>query len=197
MVDEDRPASPEDEELAEFFDAEDAPEDRMTFSAFDGFATGIALAPEEVPQAAWVAIALGEAEERVPSRIVTLMAQHVEKVRAIFDAGEGAQRFSPVFDLLGEEDGEELVSPSDWCAGFLIATEFYRETLDALAESDDDVADLLTPIVTFGTDEGLDTLEADEDGEELADQLIDAIQPNVVRLAALLRAGASDNGASA
>ncbi|ACU53736.1 yecA family protein [Acidimicrobium ferrooxidans DSM 10331] len=187
MAEEEQPASPEEEELAAFFDDEDAPEDRMTFSAFDGFATGIALAPEAVPQAAWVAVALGEAADEAPPRVIELMAHYVDEMRSVLDSTDVSERFVPVFDLVGEDDGEELVSPSDWCAGFLIATEFYRDTLDALAETNDEVAELLVPIISFGTDEGLDALEESGDEDSLADELIDAIQPSVIALRGYLR----------
>jgi yecA family protein len=181
------PSHEEAEELAAFFDEEDAPEDRMTFSAFDGFAAGIAAAPTEVPPEAWVAVALGEASDQAPARVVQLMTSYVAELRRVLASDDAAERFVPVFDLLGEEDGQELVSPSDWCAGFLIATEFYRERLDALAESDDEVAELLVPLITFGSDEGLDALEESGDEDELADELIEAIQPSVVALARRLR----------
>jgi yecA family protein len=188
MVEDELPESEEVEELAAFFDDAEAPEDRMTFSAFDGFAAGIAVAPDAVPEAAWVAVALGESAEVAPARVVELMARYVAELRDALAAEDAAERFVPVFDLLGEEEGEELVSPSDWCAGFLIATEFYRERLDLLAEENDEVAELLVPIITFGTDEGLDALEESGDEEGLADELIEAIQPSVIALGRYLRA---------
>jgi len=146
----------------------------LTLTGLDGFATGLAVAPAPIAQEAWCGV-LAEALERdtLPEEMVTLVARHVDHLRAALKSAEFAPRIS-----------EDLADAVEWSAGFLGATDLFAELLDADSE-EDEVLDLMLPIVLLGTDEGLEALE--ESGGELADALVASIGFSVSQLARLLK----------
>jgi len=166
-------------ELAEFLDAEDGPDDRLTFSAFDGFAAGLAVAPTPLTFSEWSELALGE-EGGVPQNILSLMERHVAAVReTVWEKGD---ELAPVFELVDEALDE--VSPVEWCAGFLLATDLFPDAFSAVAD-DEEAVNLMLPIVVFGTEEGVAALE-DQAEDGFAESLLEAIAPSVVGLAQYL-----------
>ncbi len=166
-------------ELAEFLDAEDGPDDRLTFSAFDGFAAGLAVAPSPLSALEWSELALGE-QGGVPDNIVSLMERHIAYVRET--VRENGDELAPVFELVDEEQDE--VSPVEWCAGFLLATDLFPDAFSAVAD-DEEAVNLMLPIVVFGTEEGIAALE-DQAEDGFAESLLEAIAPSVVGLARYL-----------
>ncbi|WP_298334652.1 YecA family protein [Ferrimicrobium sp.] len=168
--------------LAEFLDDPEAPPERLTLTAFDGFVAGLAVAPVGVEQDEWVELALGvvrEGEEIDPT-VIAFMARHAQVVREVIRTRP--EEFLPIFDSIVEVDGDEEleeISPVEWCAGFLLATDLFPEAFSTLAD-DDEAVNLMLPFVVFGTEEGLEALEENQDG--FAEELIDSIQPSVVGL---------------
>ncbi|MHB8188913.1 MAG: UPF0149 family protein [Ferrimicrobium sp.] len=165
------------DQLAEFLDDPESPDDRLTLTAFDGFAAGLAVAPELVVEDLWLELALGE-DSGVPDELAALLVRHVAAVReAIQSSGED---FLPIFDADESDPDSEEVSPVEWCAGFLLATDLYPDAFSSLAD-DEEAVNLMLPIVVFGTEEGIEALESsDEDG--FAESLLDSIQPSVLEL---------------
>ncbi len=168
--------------LAEFLDDPEAPPERLTLTAFDGFAAGLAVSPQQVEQAEWIELALGviREDEKIDPAILDAMARHCEVTREVIHTRP--EEFLPIFDSIVEVDGDEEleeISPVEWCAGFLLATDLFPEAFSTLAD-DDDAVNLMLPIVVFGTEEGLEALEENQDG--FAEELIDSIQPSVIGL---------------
>ncbi|WP_298212288.1 UPF0149 family protein [Ferrimicrobium sp.] len=168
--------------LAEFLDDPEAPPERLTLTAFDGFVAGLAVAPDSVEQAEWIELALGvvrEGEEIDPA-VIEFMTRHAQVVREVIRLHP--EEFLPIFDSIVEVDGDEEleeISPVEWCAGFLLATDLFPEAFSTLAD-DDEAVNLMLPFVVFGTEEGLEALEENQDG--FAEELIDSIQPSVIGL---------------
>ncbi|MEX6428610.1 YecA/YgfB family protein [Ferrimicrobium acidiphilum] len=168
--------------LAEFLDDAEAPPERLTLTAFDGFAAGLAVSPVEVEHAEWIELALGviREDEEIEPAILDAMVRHVQVIREVIRTRP--EEFLPIFDSIVEvDDDEELeeISPVEWCAGFLLATDLFPEAFSTLADQDEAV-NLMLPFVVFGTEEGLEALEENQDG--LAEELIDSIQPAVIGL---------------
>lgn len=168
--------------LAEFLDDPEAPPERLTLTAFDGFVAGLAVAPVEVEQDEWIELALGVIREgeTIDPVIVEFMTRHAEVAREVIR--KRPEEFLPIFDSIVEMDGDEEleeISPVEWCAGFLLATDLFPETFSTLAD-DDEAVNLMLPFVVFGTEEGLEALEENQDG--FAEELIDSIQPSVIGL---------------
>jgi len=145
----------------------------LSLTGLDGFATGLAVAPVPIARDAWCEV-LAEAVERqeLPEEMVELVARHIDYLRAALRGPE----FAPCIS-------EDLNDAVQWSAGFLGATDLFAELLDADSE-EDEVLDLMLPIVLLGTDEGLEALEAS--GAELADALAGSIGLSVSQLARLL-----------
>jgi hypothetical protein len=131
------------------------------------------VAPVPIARDAWCGV-LAEVLERqeIPEAVAALLARHVDHLRAALRAPE----FAPCIS-------EEFADAVEWSAGFLGATDLFAELLDTDSE-EDEVLDLMLPIVLLGTDEGLEALE--ESGVELADALADSIGLSVSQLARLL-----------
>ncbi|MGC9154593.1 MAG: UPF0149 family protein [Ferrimicrobium sp.] len=168
--------------LAEFLDDPEAPPERLTLTAFDGFVAGLAVAPVGVEQDEWVELALGVVREGevIDPTVIDFMTRHAQVVREVIRTRP--EEFLPIFDSIVEVDGDEEleeISPVEWCAGFLLATDLFPEAFSTLAE-DDEAVNLMLPFVVFGTEEGLEALEENQDG--FAEELIDSIQPSVVGL---------------
>jgi uncharacterized protein len=168
--------------LAEFLDDPEAPPERLTLTAFDGFVAGLAVAPIGVEQDEWLELALGviREDEIIDPVIVDFMARHAQVAREVIRTRP--EEFLPIFDSIVEMDGDEEleeISPVEWCAGFLLATDLFPEAFSTLAD-DDEAVNLMLPFVVFGTEEGLDALEENQDG--FAEELIDSIQPSVIGL---------------
>lgn len=161
-----------DEELAQlrtFLDERG----ELSLAGLDGFATGLAVAPVPIAEAAWCEVlteVLTCAE--LPGQVVSLVARHVEHHRA---ALKGVS-FVPLIS-------DELTDAVEWSAGFLGATELFSEILEETSD-EDEVVDLMLPMVILGTDEGLEALEAS--GLELAEDLAESIGSSVSQLARLL-----------
>jgi uncharacterized protein len=168
--------------LAEFLDDPEAPPERLTLTAFDGFVAGLAVAPVGVEQDEWIELALGVIREgeTIDPVVVGFMARHAEVAREVIRTRP--EEFLPIFDSIVEMDGDEEleeISPVEWCAGFLLATDLFPEAFSTLAD-DDEAVNLMLPFVVFGTEEGLEALEENQDG--FAEELIDSIQPSVIGL---------------
>lgn len=168
--------------LAEFLDDPEAPPERLTLTAFDGFVAGLAVAPIGVEQDEWLELALGviREDEIIDPVIADFMARHAQVAREVIRTRP--EEFLPIFDSIVEMDGDEEleeISPVEWCAGFLLATDLFPEAFSTLAD-DDEAVNLMLPFVVFGTEEGLDALEENQDG--FAEELIDSIQPSVIGL---------------
>ncbi len=171
------------DELGEFLDDPEAPADRLTLTAFDGFSAGLGVSSATIEPDRWLEIAIGgeSGTEGTPAKILELMVRHAVAVRRVIQEG-ASEEFTPIFDALEDEEGEEEeVSPVEWCAGFLLATDLYPESFSSLAE-DEEAVNLMLPMVVFGTEEGIEALEGKEGEDGLAEDLIDSIQPSVLGL---------------
>jgi yecA family protein len=164
--------------LGNFLDDVEGPQDRLALSAFDGFVAALGVAHEQLQPSEWLELVLGTSEDDVDGEIVELLVRHAGNVREQLQAGD--EDFLPIFDLFTGEDDQEQVSPIQWCAGFLLATDAFPNVF-AKIDHDDEAVNLMLPIVVFGTEEGLDALD-ENDEEGFAESLMDAIQPSVLAL---------------
>jgi yecA family protein len=164
--------------LGDFLDDVEGPQDRLALSAFDGFVAALGVAHEQLQPSEWLELVLGTSEDDVDDEIVELLVRHAGNVREQLQAGD--EDFLPIFDLFTGEDDQEQVSPIQWCAGFLLATDAFPNVF-AKIDHDDEAVNLMLPIVVFGTEEGLDALD-ENDEEGFAESLMDAIQPSVLAL---------------
>lgn len=115
----DQLTDPELAELGAFLGAEDAPDDRMSIVACEGFLTGVVSSPEMIAPSQWLPIVLGSeeraafADEAQASRIVSLLMRFYNSIAGMLYE---TQDFDP---LIGDERGELSVGAAIvWAYGY-------------------------------------------------------------------------------
>jgi uncharacterized protein len=154
-------------ELDAFLTSEAISDECMDIATLDGFLTALAIGPQLVAPSVWLPVVWGgtsepiyESEEQA-ERIIGLMLRRMNTISGMF--GENSAEFDP---LLYERDvnGEQLWLVDDWCVGFLRAMELGAEAWDPLVDDKTNRL-LLVPILTLGTQEGLDQIDMAADPE--------------------------------
>ena len=119
---------PDLEKLDAYLLSDDAHPDSMGLSDLDGFLTGIACSPEDVPEEEWLNHALGSAGE-TPDAIVELVHD------MLGDIIERLVHSGPLDPLFWEKQDGTVIA-MDWCEGFMDAVKMRPERWDAFAQTD-------------------------------------------------------------
>jgi uncharacterized protein len=135
---------PDLEKLDAYLVSDDAHPDSMGLSDLDGFLTGIACSPEEVPEEEWLNHALGSAEE-TPGAIVELVHD------MLGDIIERLVHSGPLDPLFWEKQDGTVIA-MDWCEGFMDAVKMRPERWDAFAQTDGG-SKLMLPILVHMIDD--------------------------------------------
>jgi len=123
--------SPDLEELAQYLDSDQSPEDCLGLSDLDGFLTGIVVGPELIIPSEWLPVVWGNEEPEFESHaqaesIVSLVMGRYNEIAAGFNSDP--ERFEPIFHKW--PTGEVIVT--DWAAGFVEAVEMRRAVWEPL-----------------------------------------------------------------
>ena len=168
---------PDLEKLDGYLLSDDAHPDSMGLSDLDGFLTGIACSPEEVPEEEWLNLALGNAEE-TPDAILELVHD------MLGDIIERLVHSGPLDPLFWEKQDGTVIA-MDWCEGFMDAVKMRPERWDAFAQTEGG-SKLMLPILVHMIDDkgnsefGIPPEELDETLATAADA-IPTIVPAIYR----------------
>jgi uncharacterized protein len=169
-------------ELDEFL-ADPALEDAsMDVSTLEGFLTALTIGPDTVMPSQWLPwvydMVEGKAEPEFEAleqtqHILNLIMRHYNTVvRAFMDDPES---FEPIY-WRGAQWGA-----AEWCEGFLLGTRFSREAWGSLIVGQ---PRLFTPFFRLGTDEGIDLIKKERDGE----RWMNAVTPALAEIHAYWKA---------
>lgn len=152
----------------------------MSLDGMDGYLTALLVGPATVldqwPTAEWLpAIWGGDGEDGAPfpsnqkrKRTIVLVLRHLRAIAA--QLAEAPDDWQPIFSVA--DDGErEWADATDWCTGFLQATDLDPAGWEPLF-GDGDLGALLTPIVLLGTEPPEDPQARDELSRAAADAVI-------------------------
>jgi uncharacterized protein len=166
------------ETLDEYLRSDQGPDARMGLSDLDGFLTGVACFPEEIPENEWLDVALGDASS-VPNKILMIVRQRYFGIRDLLEKQRDV--IEPVF----WQAPEGHVIAMDWCEGFMEAVKLRPKRWRAFNTTDKG-AELMLPILVHMFDDdgnslmGLSQPEIDETLDEAA-KAIPTIVPAIFR----------------
>lgn len=145
-------------------------------SSLDGFFTAVVSGPVMIPPSQWMASIWGDFEpewktEKEFEIIFTLLMRHMNSIAD--HLMHEPESFEPLF-MEREVEGKIYTIVDDWCYGYMMGVDLCvaEWNLDSL-----DLTILITPIKTFGTEEGWKKLE--DLSEQEAENIRNAITPNV------------------
>ena len=133
----------------------------MTLDGMDGFLTALLVGPQPIVTTAdWLPLIWGGDQEPAPApfasnqkrkRTTVLVLRHLRSIEAALSGPPDA--WEPVFSVaeLPGTQGEELADATDWCMGFLAATDLAPEAWAPL-QVDPDVGPGLATIAWLGGD---------------------------------------------
>ena len=133
----------------------------MTLDGMDGFLTALLVGPQPIVTTAdWLPLIWGGDQEPAPApfasnqkrkRTTVLVLRHLRSIEAALSGPPDA--WEPVFSVaeLPGTQGEELADATDWCMGFLAATDLAPEAWAPL-QADPDVGPGLATIAWLGGD---------------------------------------------
>jgi uncharacterized protein len=172
----------------------------MTLDGMDGYLTALLVGPpifDQVPSSDWIPVIWGGDGETAPApfasnqkrkRTTVLVLRHLRSIAAAL-AAPNPDAWEPVFsvaDVPGSA-GEELADATDWCLGFLAATDLAPEAWKPLFE-DAELGPGLATIAWLGGDlevgaDAQDHPDADDlEDPQVRDQLSRAATEVVPRL---------------
>ena len=151
----------------------------MTLDGMDGYLTALLIGPSPLNKMAtsdWLPVIWGGDAEPAPApfasnqkrkRTTVLVLRHLRSIQEALSGPPDA--WEPVFSVaeLPGTQGEELADATDWCLGFLAATDLAPDTWAPL-QSDADIGPGLATIAMLGGDVD-EPSEAGEDDEDLDD----------------------------
>jgi len=152
-------------ELDAFLTSEATSDECMDLVTLDGFLTALVIGPRLVAPSVWLPVVWGGTNAPVfeskdqAERIISLLVRRMNMISSMF--GENSSGFEP---LLYEREvkGTRFWLADDWCFGFIRAMELGHEAWDQLFDDQTNRV-LLVPILTLGTQEGLDQIDAAAD----------------------------------
>lgn len=146
----------------------------QNMSELDGFVTAIISSPEFIAPSEWLPVIWGGGEHdpglesaRDMERIVELVMRHLNSTAITLMEDPAA--FEPYL-MENLVQGKAYLVVDDWCIGYMKAVMLREEQW---FETDADMADILSPIPLFTSDEGWDLLD------RLADRHIEYLQNQV------------------
>ncbi|MDQ2696857.1 MAG: UPF0149 family protein [Pseudomonadota bacterium] len=154
------------QELEDFLTSDAVPDDCMDLSTLNGFLTALLVGPVPLPPSLWLPAVWGEEEGQEmafesadqASRIVSLIMRMYNTIARQLQAAP--REFAPLL-YQSEVDGEPVPVLEGWCMGFMEGVHHGGSAWMPLAESE--TAKALTPMLLFGTEEGLKELKAGAD----------------------------------
>jgi uncharacterized protein len=186
-----------EDELATFDDLlTNLPSDgAMTLDGMDGYLTALLVGPvplSTLNSADWLPAVWGGDQEPAPApfrsnqqrkRSTVLVLRHLRSIEAAL--ADTPEAWEPVFSVaeLPGTQGEELADATDWCLGFLAATDLAPDAWAAL-HSDPEIGPGLATIAMLGgeVDEGDDAEDLDD--PQVRDQLSRVAADVVLKLRA-------------
>lgn len=152
-------------ELDAFLMSEATADECMDLVTLDGFLTALVVGPRLVAPSVWLPVVWGGTSEPVfeskdqAERIISLLLRRMNMISSMF--GENSPGFEPLL-YEREVNGTRFWLADDWCFGFIRAMELDHEAWDPLFDDKTNRV-LLVPILTLGTQEGLDQIDAAAD----------------------------------
>lgn len=136
--------------LAEFFDAEERPDDCLMLDELDGFLTALACTPGHVGEEEWLAEIWGGGEPGFAS--AAEQEEILGLIRAFYrlieDRLQDTEAFDPFWYIEEDEAGNEIIEPEGWCLGFMLAVDMHSEYWDEQFSSGEEML-WLAPITAF------------------------------------------------
>jgi uncharacterized protein len=168
-------------ELDAFLMSEATSDECMDLVTLDGFLTALAVGPRLVAPSVWLPVVWGGTSEPMfeskeqAERIIGLLLRRMNMISSMF--GENSSGFEPLL-YKREVNGTQLWLADDWCYGFIRAMELDPEAWDPLFDDKTNRV-LLVPILTLGTQEGLDQIDAAADPESEYSAAVDMLHLSV------------------
>ncbi len=136
--------------LDEFLGAEQRPQACMVLDELDGFLTALACGPEQVPESEWLPDVWGDEGAGFASTAEELEISHLIRglLRSVEEELREGDRFEPMWYETVDEEGNDVVEPEGWCAGFMRGTQLREARWEALFESEDEHM-LVAPILAL------------------------------------------------
>jgi uncharacterized protein len=164
------------EELDDFLSSADIQDSSMDVSTLDGFLTAIAISPRLVPPSVWLPWVwdMDDAEnapefesEQHVNQIMSLIMRHYNTLVHTFNCSPDT------FKAIFWENRQW--GAAEWCEGFLLGTQMDAEIWALLFAGQ---PKWFAPFMRFGTQEGLEITEKQDDAE----QMMNEIEPSILRM---------------
>ena len=169
----------------------------MTLDAMDGYLTALLVGPSPIgPSSEWLPAIWGGDQEPAPApfasnqkrkRTTVLVLRHLRSIEAALSGPPDA--WEPVFSVaeVPGTQGEELADATDWCLGFLAATDLAPDAWAPL-QADPEIGPGLATIAWLGGDVDVAAdaedhpSDAELDDPQVRDQLSRAATEVVLKL---------------
>ena len=150
----------------------------MTLDGMDGFLTALLVGPAPIGKSSdWMPAIWGGDQEPAPApfssnqkrkRTTVLVLRHLRSIEAALSGPPDA--WEPVFSVaeVPGTHGEELADASDWCLGFLAATDLAPDAWAPL-NADAGIGPGLATIAFLGGDIDAPPESGEDDGEDMDD----------------------------
>jgi uncharacterized protein len=156
----------------------------MTLDGMDGFLTALLVGPhrpETLASGDWLPLVWGGDGEPSPfasnqkrKKTSVLVLRHLRSLDAVLALAQaGAEAvWEPIFSVAESPEGEELADATDWCMGFLAATDLHPDAWAPLF-ADPELGPGLATIAWLGGDTEVGAELADHpDEDELEDPVV-------------------------
>jgi len=150
----------------------------MTLDAMDGYLTALLVGPSAIGASSdWLPAIWGGDQEPAPApfpsnqkrkRTTVLVLRHLRSIQEALSGSPDA--WEPIFSVaeVPGSHGDELADATDWCLGFLAATDLAPDAWAPL-QSDPEVGPGLATIAMLGGDVDESDDAADDEAEDLDD----------------------------
>ena len=176
-------------ELDEFLNSDDSPDNCMDISMLDGFFVALAIRPDLLMPSQWLPAVWG-GEERVfqdlaqAERIHSLLMRYYNEV--VGWLREAPEEFMPAFYERKLED-KTIQIIDEWCMGFIQGLKLHNPAWKTWLQ-DEVIRKALTPFLLFGTEAGWDELKQSGKEVELHAEAVETIRPLLLILSRELKA---------
>lgn len=147
------------DELDRFLESENRPDGCINLVILDGLLTGVVSGPETILPSEWLPLVWGSPEgaqfetEEQAERILGMIFRHMNTIASVLM--NSPDDFVPMLYEDGESAGTEA-GADEWCTGYVAAMSMRTEAWDTLVDGEAGI--MLMPILTFGLDEGYQTI---------------------------------------
>jgi uncharacterized protein len=178
------PLSPDEiDELSDFLLSDAMPDEGMDIVALDGFLTAMVIGPAPLAPDAWMPLICGGEEPVFDSE--EQVRWFIEKIVRLSNTislrlAANPPCFEPILHA-EEVEGETHWLADSWCYGFMQVVESGVADWLPFFEHPANV-DLLAPMLTLGTPEGDEALDAAPDAAAKIDLCVELLEPCVLRI---------------